>query len=97
MPSILEMISYTYCFSGCIMGPFYEYSDYIRYIEEKDEYKSIPNTVWVSSRSWLIGHMCLITHLIMIPHFNVMMVDSDEVISRAFLAKVIYYYLAMTN
>ena len=33
MPSILEMISYTYFFSGCITGPFFEYSDYIRFIE----------------------------------------------------------------
>ena len=36
MPSMFEMISYTYCFVGCLMGPYFEFSDYIKFIEEKE-------------------------------------------------------------
>ena len=97
MPSILELVSYTYSFSGCIMGPFFEFSDYIRFIEEKGEYKEIPNTIYYSIRSWIFGHMCLALHLFLLPHFSVQRLDTDDVISRSFLAKMVYYYMAMTN
>lgn len=79
------------------MGPFFEFSDYIRFIEEKGEYKEIPNTIYYSIRSWIFGHMCLALHLFLLPHFSVQRLDTDDVISRSFLAKMVYYYMAMTN
>jgi lysophospholipid acyltransferase len=45
LPSVLEITSYTFFFPGCIAGPFFEYSDYIRFIEETDEFANIPFTL----------------------------------------------------
>ena len=44
LPSVLEMASYVYFCSACICGPFFEYSDYVQYIEETGRYKNIPST-----------------------------------------------------
>lgn len=45
MPSPLEMISYVYYCGACICGPFFEYSDYINYIERKGIYSKIPSSI----------------------------------------------------
>lgn len=37
-----------YYSGGTIAGPFYEYRDYINFVEKKDSYKSIPSTVVAS-------------------------------------------------
>jgi len=44
VPNPLEMMSYVFYCGASICGPFYEYSDYINYIEEKGVYANIPNT-----------------------------------------------------
>lgn len=33
MPSVMEMLSYSYFCCGCLVGPFFEYRDYINFIE----------------------------------------------------------------
>lgn len=44
-PSFVDFIGYMYYCGGTIAGPFYEYTDYINFIETKEHYKHIPNTV----------------------------------------------------
>ena len=44
-----------------------------------------------------MGFICAALHLVIIPHFDVNLVDSEEVTSKSFGAKVIYFYIAMTN
>ena len=42
IPSLIELLSYCW-YPGCwIIGPFFEYKDYINFIEEKEQYSSIP-------------------------------------------------------
>ena len=67
MPSVLELFSYVYFCEGCIVGPFFEYSDYKRFIEMKGEYEKIPNSFWLSIRSFLIAHCIyfLVTNIIL--------------------------------
>jgi hypothetical protein len=45
MPSPLEMMSYVFFCGACICGPFYEYSDYINYIEKKGIYAKVPSSL----------------------------------------------------
>lgn len=33
IPSVMEMLSYSYFCCGCLVGPFFEYKDYITFIE----------------------------------------------------------------
>lgn len=53
MPTVLEMLSYTYFCCSCIVGPYYEYVDYINFIEMKGHYEKIPNTVLSSLMKFL--------------------------------------------
>ena len=38
MPSPIEMLSYSFYSGACMCGPFFEYSDYINFIEQKGIY-----------------------------------------------------------
>lgn len=44
LPNVLELLSYVFFCSGCIVGPFFEFADYINYIERKGRYENIPLT-----------------------------------------------------
>jgi MBOAT, membrane-bound O-acyltransferase family len=48
MPSIMEVYSYTFFCSACLCGPFFEFSDYINFIEMKGNYAKVPSTVLAS-------------------------------------------------
>jgi len=48
IPSPLEMMSYVFFCGACICGPFFEYSDYINYIERKGIYADIPSPMKAS-------------------------------------------------
>lgn len=45
MPSTLEIWSYAYFGQGCLIGPFFEFSDFKRFIERSEEFKSFPSPV----------------------------------------------------
>lgn len=56
MPSPLEMMSYVFFCGACICGPFFEYSDYINYIEKKSIYASTPSSFIPSIIRFVQGH-----------------------------------------
>ncbi len=45
MPSPFELMSYVFFTGGCMCGPFFEYSDYINFIERKGIYTSMPGSI----------------------------------------------------
>lgn len=54
-PTPLEVASYVFFCSGCVVGPFFEYSDYINYIEEKGRYAKIPLSIVPAIKRFLQG------------------------------------------
>jgi len=57
------MYSYTFFCQTAALGVFFEYTDYIRFIEKTHEYKSIPNPILPSLK--LLGTMaCFIVVII---------------------------------
>jgi MBOAT, membrane-bound O-acyltransferase family len=44
-PTLLEMFSYAFSSSGCVLGPFFEFNDYRAFINLRDNYKVIPLTI----------------------------------------------------
>jgi len=48
LPNILELLSYTYFVSNAVLGVFFEFSDYKRFIERTNEYKDVPSPILVS-------------------------------------------------
>lgn len=61
MPSVIEILSYVYFSSGCICGPFFEYSDYVMFIEKRGRYQNIPSTVVPSLIKFLKGKRKIVT------------------------------------
>ena len=49
MPSLIEYFSYVFFSGGCIMGPFFEYTDYINFIERKSHYSDMPANTMIPS------------------------------------------------
>ena len=45
LPSILELASYSFFCCGCICGPFFEYTDFINFMERKGHYAKTPSTI----------------------------------------------------
>ena len=42
MPTLLEVFSYIFFYPTCIVGPSFEFSDFRKFIELKEEYKDLP-------------------------------------------------------
>ena len=49
-PSLIEIFSYSCGICGSVVGPFYEYKDYIELINLEGRYKNRPSTVWPTIR-----------------------------------------------
>ena len=45
IPKFWDYLGYMFFCGGTIAGPFYEYKDYINFIQKKDDYSYIPNTI----------------------------------------------------
>jgi hypothetical protein len=46
LPSFYDYMGYIYYCGGTITGPFFEYKDFINFIERTGHYSNIPNTVF---------------------------------------------------
>ena len=53
--TIFEFFSFTFFFPTCICGPFIEFNDFIRFIEEKGEYANIPSTYFLVLKRYTHG------------------------------------------
>ena len=42
-PNFIEFHSFVLFFGGCLIGPFFEFSDFKNWIEMTGQYKSLPN------------------------------------------------------
>ena len=72
IPSVMEMLSYSYFCCGCLVGPFFEYKDYINFIEQKGIYSKIPSTFFASLKRFLHGHSKIyeFTFLFSLPRYS---------------------------
>lgn len=58
------MVSYSSFFGGALMGPFFEFADYRRFIEEKGEYKNAPSPILASLYYLALGIFCLVLFMV---------------------------------
>ena len=49
------MLSYTFFCCACMCGPFFEYRDYINFIEQNEHYYEIPNSLLPSLKRLFQG------------------------------------------
>lgn len=96
LPTPLEMLSYVFYCGANICGPFFEFSDYINYIERKGVFANIPNTIIPSIIRMINGLMCLTLNLVIGNYYWIDYCSTAEFAAMPFLNKYIYYYIAMT-
>jgi hypothetical protein len=60
-PSILDVYSFAFSCTGCIVGPFYEYTDYINFVNKEGKYKSIPPTFFEGIKYYFLAMGNLLT------------------------------------
>lgn len=98
LPSVLEMASYTFYCCGCALGIFFEFSDYKRFIERKEEYSYVPSPILPSLKVLAEGIFCLVVFLVVSSSFSVMVCGTEEYAHiGGFGYRVFYYMVAMTG
>jgi len=97
LPTLFQLFSYS-CFPGaCIVGPFFEYTDYINFIEQNGRYSKIP---YSSIRSFekMGSGLLFMTLSILVPIFyDANYCGTHEFAQQSFLYKNFFYYIAMAG
>lgn len=96
IPSPLEMMSYVFFSSACLCGPFFEYADYINYIERRGVFEKVPGTVVPGLLRLGQGMLCLVINIVGSNYYWIPFCATAEFAAMSFPQKLIYYYLAMT-
>lgn len=61
--SLLEYSSYVFCYSSCIIGPFFEFSEYLDFVNKRKDYGNIPSTVKPALKRFLAALLYIFIHL----------------------------------
>lgn len=88
MPNILELLSYVYFPSACIVGPFYEFADYKMYIERTGRYAKIPSTFKDTLLGFLRAKICLVVHMAIANYCYPAFCGTEEYAAKSFIFKV---------
>ena len=90
IPTMIEILSYISYSAANLWGPFFEFRDYIDFIEEKERYTSIPSSFHQSFKSLLAGAAMLIIWILFTESFNVYDFGKEEMMRKPFVSTCIY-------
>ena len=93
-PTLLEILSYISYPASNIWGPFFEFRDYIDFIEENDRYANIPSSYNETLRSLFKGIVSLILWVVLPIYFNIYDLDSEDMMNRPFIYKWLFSLVA---
>jgi lysophospholipid acyltransferase len=97
LPTVLEMMGYTWFVPQCALGVFYEFSDYKAFIEQTREYTEIPSPILPSLRTLGEAILCTGIFLVMNNYFWVEFIYDESLYGPcSFEYKVYYWFVAMT-
>jgi hypothetical protein len=87
--------------SGCIVGPFLEYSDFVNFMELTGDYKDLPATSLIPSVERLLHALaCLALHITIcgIYGWSVYFCGKEEFLTYGtWFDRIIFYNIAMTG
>ncbi|OMJ68667.1 hypothetical protein SteCoe_33825 [Stentor coeruleus] len=95
LPNLIEYYSYVCFYPSFSIGPSFEYKEYIDFINTKEEFKNIPNTLWPSFKILMFSFLCMGLTVIGDIYFPYMHCFTDEFVLHPFLYKVFYYNISM--
>ena len=90
LPNPIEMLSYTFYCQQYALGTFFEYRDFINWIEEKNEYKRVPSPVLESLKYVGYGIAVIIIFSVGVGYFPMDYCFSDEFTEHSLLYKLMY-------
>lgn len=93
LPSVLEMLSFTFYASQCSLGVFVEYRDFMAWIKEKDEYAKIPNPIIPSLRYVAHSFLLLGIYLVALHYIPINYVWSEEFAHHSLAFKLGYTFI----
>ena len=91
LPTLVEMISYTFYCQQYALGVFFEYRDFIAWIEERNEYKKVPSPVIESLKYAGYAFACLGTFSVGAGLFPIPYCYTEEFANETTLAYKLYY------
>lgn len=95
MPSLLEYYSYLAFFGSFLVGPVFEYSDYIRFIKREKEFRAIPSPISRSLILMLQSLLCIIGFLTLFRYFPNAHIRDSEWTENPYWYRILYLNLAM--
>lgn len=107
MPTLIQYFSYVFFCCGCLMGPFFEFADFVNWIQFTGNYKKLPRglkngwaTLIPALRRTFDGFLCLGIHLYFILGlgFSSSFVGLPEYATcGGFAYRMFYQFMAMTG
>lgn len=90
LPNPIEMASYTFYCQQYALGVFFEYRDFINWIEERNEYKRVPSPVLESLKYVVYGISCLVVFSLGSAYFPMGYCFTDEFTEHSLAYKLFY-------
>ena len=106
LPSVLQYLSFIFFCPGCIVGPAFEFTDFVNLMELKGVYATLPRglangwqCIFPSIREQLEGFLCLGIHIgFIMSGINVYWCGTEEYAnSHNIFWRIGYSYLSMTS
>ena len=97
IPSFVELLSYILYPGTCYVGPFFEFKDYIDFIEERNGYTNIPLCLGRASVKYLKGFACFGVIVFIGSIVDISYLSQSEYGNETFFLKMVYMYLAVSK
>jgi lysophospholipid acyltransferase len=95
-PNLLEYFSYLLFYPGALAGPRFEYADFIKFIEQRDEYAKIPCTFLPAMKKFCEGVLAaLVTVFVFAPYFDHHYMTTEEYFNEPLWYRIIYFPISM--
>jgi len=95
MPSLLEYYSYLAFFGSFLVGPVFEYTDYIRFIKREKEFVFIPTPVARSLQLMLQSILCICGFLFLFRYFHYAHIRESDWGLHPYWYRILYLNFAM--
>lgn len=96
LPNILSYISYIYFFSGCLIGPAYDFIEYRDFIHKRKLYNNVPFTLVPVIKNILLSCFCMALIVVVAPKYPLEFCGTDGYGALPFYQQFIYLNLAIT-
>ena len=86
-------MSYSCYPGGCIIGPYFEFKDYINFIEQKEQYANIPFSLAKGLMKYVVAVVCMGLAVYICQYVYAEFYVSEEYYQSSFLMKLAYSWL----